>query len=111
MKPDGYWCTECECIAEGKLCKDNAIPVVKPLATPEPTTWGESRGEETITLHDVVTNAGSVPRWTVGDNERDFVDSYSESYWMAEHGKCLVKGDIVQAMNFLERRKPCKDIA
>lgn len=70
------------------------------------TTWGESGGDEAITLHDVVTNVGTFCVWMVGDNASTFVDYYDgESYWMAEHGKCLVPGDVVQAINFLERSK------
>lgn len=76
------------------------------MKTVETTTWGESGGDEAITLHDVVTNVGTFYVWMVGDNASTFVDHYDgESYWMAEHGKCMVPSDVVDAMNFLERSK------
>lgn len=82
------------------------MKTVEPLATSEPTTWGESGGEEAITLHDSIFNVGSIPRWMVGDNVSAFVDNYPDHHWwMAEHGKCLVVGDVVIAINFLERSK------
>jgi hypothetical protein len=31
------------------VCDFKAIPVYRPLDVPEPTTWGESGGEEAIT--------------------------------------------------------------
>lgn len=82
-------------------CDFKAIPVCTPLATPEPTTWGESGGDEAITLHD----NSATPSLMVGDNGHNFVANYRDIYWMAEHGKGLVEGDVVQAMNFLERSK------
>ena len=82
-----------------------AIPSFTPLAAPEMTTWGESGGDEAITLHDSIGNVGSIPRWMVGDNAWHFVDHYSEHYWMRQHGKRQVYGDVIQAMNFLERTK------
>jgi hypothetical protein len=91
------------------VCDFRAIPVYRPLDVPEPTTWGESGGDEAITLHDVVTNVGTFYVRMVGDNVSTFVDHYDgddgESYWMAEHGRCLIPGDVVDAMNFLERSK------
>ena len=112
-----YWCPTCgnrlffrldseiAMLIHREDCRDKAIPVHTPLVTPEPTTWGESGGDEVITLHDSIFNVGSIPRWMVGDNVSAFVDHYSEHYWMAEHGKCLVRSDVIQAMNFLERTK------
>jgi hypothetical protein len=77
------------------------MKTIEPLATPEPTTWGESGGAEAITTH--INSA--TPWWMVGDNDRAVVDRYSDLYWMRQHGKRQVYGDVVDAMNFLERSK------
>lgn len=70
------------------------------------TTWGESGGDEAITMHDSILNVESIPRWMVGDNVSASVGKYTDHYWwMAEHGKCMVVGDVVAALNFLERSK------
>ena len=80
---------------------EKEIPTFKPLDVPEPTTWGESGGEEAITLHiNSVT-----PWWMVGDSFRAVVDRYLDLYWMRQHGKSQVYGDVVIGMNFLERSK------
>lgn len=114
-----YWCQTCgeitptdlfglaDIVVHTKTCVSTSIPFVEPLAVPEPTTWGESGGDEAITLSDVVANVGTFHVWMVGDNASTFVDQYDdgESYWLAEHGECMVPGDVVQAMNFLERSK------
>ena len=61
-KPTGYWCPMCGDLPdvtnpfpwiEGKAwhhgaCDFKAIPVCTPLDVPEPTTWGESGGEEAV---------------------------------------------------------------
>lgn len=109
-----YWCQTCGEITPTDFlgladvivhtaddCVSTSIPLVEPLATPEPTTWGESGGDEAITLHD----NSATPSLMVGDNGRNFVANYRDIYWMAEHGKGLVEGDVVQAINFLERSK------
>ena len=115
-KPTGYWCPMCGGLEQTPnpfpwmpgqawhhgACDFRAIPVYTPLDVPEQTTWSESGGDEAITLHDVVTFCV----WMVGDNASTFVDHYDgESYWMAEHGECMIQGDVVDAMNFLERSK------
>lgn len=60
--PIGYWCPECGDLKEiinpfpwidGKAfyhggCHGLFIPVYKPLAVPEVTTWGESGGDEAV---------------------------------------------------------------
>lgn len=120
-KPIGYWCPMCGDLptthnpfpwVPGQAwhhgaCDFRAIPVCTPLDVPEPTTWGESGGEEAITLCNVVSNVGTFCVWMVGDNAGTFVAHYDgKSYWMAEHGKCMVPGDVVDAMKFLKRSKP-----
>ena len=115
-KPIGYWCPMCGDLptthnpfpwVPGQAwhhgaCDFRAIPVCTPLDVPEPTTWGESGGEEAITLH--INSA--TPWWMVGENFRASVDNYRDMYWIAEHGKSIVvEGSIVDAMNWLERSK------
>lgn len=75
------------------------MKTVEPLATPEPTTWSESGGDEAITLH----LNGATPWWMLGDRNVRVVDNYHDAWWMT--GRTLRTGDVVEAMNFLERSK------
>lgn len=56
-KPVGWWCPECGHTEPERwtqtLCGETdrpttAIPIYLPLPTPEPTTWGESGGDDAV---------------------------------------------------------------